>query len=171
MRKIIVFFMAITMMIPMTITASADGQTILTTDVPLASYELIIPSETPVKFGDYQTELDMIRVENASGFASNKNLRVTVTYEPFKSDTVSTTIPFELNLASTEYGEGVIKGWASDSSVAFSGLSTGGVSAYPIYESQEMKSMFIRVNSTDWGKALGGSYKATLNFTSEVYAK
>ena len=171
MRKIIALLMVIAMMVPLAVTASANGQTVLTTKVPAAEYKLVIPSDTLVTFGTYDTALDMISVTGASGFATNKNLRVTVTYAPFSSEDVSTTIPFSLYLGTTESGGGIIKEWTSGASVSFSGLSTGSVSSSPIYDSQEMKSMFVRVASSDWGQALGGDYKATLTFTSEVYVK
>ena len=31
-----------------------------------------------------------------------------------------------------------------------------------------MEGLLVRISSTDWGKALGGDYTATITFTSEV---
>jgi len=175
MRKIITLLMVIVMIIPMAITASAESTTELVTSVPDASYKLSIPGRTEVPFNAENTTLTMISVENASGFAVGKNLKVSVEYSDFRSETATTTIPFKLVLK-TDRDTMPYKNWDSGTSIFFLGLAEGGLESLPKYYNESanpemtLSGMSVKVQKEDWGKALAGEYKATLTFTAEVVA-
>lgn len=162
MRKLIALFMVIAMMIPMATVASASTTT-LTTTVPAAEYTLIIPEDTTVEFGALFTQLEpMVTVSGAKGFASGKDLAVTVNYDAFRCEGVSTTIPFQL--APNSQG----KGWESGTSIIFEGKTDGTVATTAKWGTLGLPYIGVKVLSDDWGKALAGTYTAVLTFTSEV---
>ena len=106
MRKILSLTLAIMMVFSMTIMASAENTTTLTTTVPDATYILNIPADQTIDFGATSTNIGEVSVTNASGFAEGKNLAVTITYDAFKCEGNSTTIPYTVLMNSPEgYGE------------------------------------------------------------------
>ena len=164
MKKIIAFLMVIAMMIPMATVASASTTT-LTTTVPAAEYTLIIPEDTTVEFGTLFTQLNpMVTVSNAKGFANGKNLAVTVNYDAFKCEGVSTTIPFKL----TPNSDSGSRAWDSGTSIIFEGKTDGTVATTAKWGTLGLPYIGVKVLSDDWGKALAGTYTAVLTFTSEV---
>lgn len=163
MRKIIALLMVIAMMIPLATVASASTTT-LTTTVPAAEYTLVIPRDTTVEFGASFTQLEpMVTVNNAKGFANGKDLSVTVIYDAFKCEGVSTTIPFKLTPNSDTN-----KAWESGTSIIFEGKSDGTVSTTATWGTLGLPYIGVKVLSDDWGKALAGTYTAVLTFSSEV---
>jgi len=86
MKKFIALVLAMTMVFSMAVVASAESTTTLTTTVPAATYTLNIPADAVVPFGQQYTTLGNITVTDGSGFASGKNVEVTVTYDAFKPD-------------------------------------------------------------------------------------
>lgn len=166
MKKVIAFLMVIAMMIPLAVVASASTTT-LTTNVPDAQYTLNIPADTVVPFGAESTELEpMLSVTGENGFAVGKNLLVTLTYDAFKCEGVSTTIPFTVGASSTS------KAIESGSSLLFEGESEGTVKSLPRRpgDNSYIANLYVRVLRKDWGKALAGEYTATITFTAEVVA-
>lgn len=162
MRKITAILLALLSVAVMPLTAFASQTTELTTTVPAASYTLIVPDSQTVPFGAIKATVGSVDIENGSGFAVGKNVKVTITYAPFTSESVSTTIPYDLHFASV-YSEGEVTDVPSGGSIYFYGQHTGEVSNTANYGDA-----YITMNSADWGKALGGTYTSLITFTAEV---
>ena len=173
MKKIIAIAIAVLTVFSFSSVAFAESTTTLTTTVPDAEYTLNIPADQEIPFGATSTDIGSISVTDSSGFAVGKNLEVTLTYEDFSCEDVSTTIPFSVNLNSTEHSVQDIT-IESGKKMVFDGKSDGSVRIYDIRDyytgEYQMDVAKICVNSTDWGKALGGDYSATITFTAEVVA-
>ena len=168
MKKLFAILLAVMLFASMATVASAETTT-LTTEVPAATYTLNIPADQKIEFGATATNIGNVTVTNASGFAVGKNLDVTITYDAFTCDAVSTTIPFTLQTV-TQSGE-IDK--ASGSVITFLGEESGSVTE----EAQapttsgghlDIFRMMLAIDSADWGKALAGTYTATITFTCEV---
>lgn len=161
--------------------AFAADETVLTTTVPDATYTLNIPADQEIPFGATSTDIGNVTATNGSGFAEGKDLKVTLSYDPFKADGVSTTIPFTLDLFGTsgtgETYEEYKLSIASGDAITFKGQASGGVqetikvgswyyygSTGPVYS----ETMRVLMDSKDWGKALGGDYSSTITFTAEI---
>lgn len=168
MKKVISFVLAVMLlasMVPTVFAANATpGTTTLTTTVPDAEYTLNIPADQEITFGATSTEIGNVTVTNAKNFASGKNVEVTVTYDAFKSESVSTTIPFTLKYDSGHVNSPFDK--PSGESFVFSGKSDGTVEEKANLNS--VKALIVAVSSANWGKALAGDYTATITFTAEV---
>lgn len=167
---------------------AVPNTTTLTTNVPDAEYVLSIPADQEIAFGATETKIGVVEVTNSSSFALGKNLNVTMTYTAFESDAVTTTIPFTVvgrysrgyspSSQTTEYSEMTLP---SGNILTFEGLSDGTVYRWasqsdqanpsPGHDEYTFSSYKVKVNSTDWGKALGGDYTATITFSAEVVAE
>ena len=152
--------------------AFADGTTTLTTTVPDATYTLKIPADQSVPFGTTQYFYDDISIEEANGFADGKDILVTISHTDFVCDGVSTTIPFKIMTEYTDYGSEVN---VELSEVRFPGVSTGGVDYGHIKKKDSgyttgYGNVWLSISSASWGKALGGTYTATVTYTSEIVA-
>lgn len=174
MKKLLSLVLAMLMVFSMAVVASAESTTTLTTTVPAATYTLNVPATLDVPFNAEQVAFAVPSVSDASGFAPGKNLRVVFSYGPFTSPNVNTTIPYTITYdtspsQSFSFGENVL---------VFKGESDGGVTrAYPgttrgeaIITNGTIYNMYIKINSFDWGKALGGEYTSIITFTAEVVA-
>lgn len=181
MKKLLALVLALTMVFTMAITASAsesDKVTTLFTTIPAASYTLNVPAETRIEYGEEITSIGNVTVTNAVGFASGKNLNVTVTYDAFKpdSDSISTTIPFSVKYSTHEtlktstnsdtHKSGqvlVFKGLYNETVTerAVTDVDVNGKMTY-IYD------LGVYVSSANWGKALAGNYTGTISFSAEV---
>ena len=178
MRKAIAFVLAVLLVMGMVPTAfaenTASNTTTLTTSVPDAVYTLHIPADTTIPFGNELTSIGNVTVTNASGFADGKNLAVTVTYAPFSSNGVSTTIPYILKIDS-DY-DAAAKGYHhlknSGDVFTFVGLNDGSVeeTASQTYKDHKVNytEIAVAVDSDAWGKALAGTYTSVISFTAEV---
>lgn len=168
MKRLFALLLAVMLVASMATVVSAANTTTLTTTVPAATYTLNIPADQKIEFAETVSSLGNVTVTNSSGFAEGKNLEVTVTYDAFASNDVTTTIPFSLF---TRAGSG-LDALSSGSSLVFEGLSSGAVAeTVKIAHSSgfnEMNDLQLKVESTDWGKALAGDYTATITFTAEV---
>lgn len=186
MKKLISLTLVIALLASMVVSASAASTTTLTATVPAASYTLNIPANQEVPFGTTQADIGNITVTNAEGFAVGKNLKVTVTYDAFRADGISTQIPYKLSLyaAGSEENTGAsayhsaTKEMPSGSALMFLGSSSGAVA-----ENIKLESTYVTTSGTkiipvtsirfnalskDWGKALAGQYTSIITFTSEV---
>lgn len=183
MKKLFAILMAVAMLASMATIASAESVTTLTTTVPAATYTLNIPADQEIPFGATSTNLGAVTVTDSSNFAKGKNLEVTLTYDAFISEGVSTKIPFTLEYANSRaagVGGGEIEKTTvpSGSAMTFKGKSDGTVDEYvQIYYKYSAGSEYYDANmlnliiySSDWGKALAGEYTATITFTAEVVA-
>ena len=171
MKKLLAIVMAVLSAFSMTAVAYAENTTTLTTTVPDATYTLNIPADQVIAFGTTGTQLGTVTVTDAVGFAVGKNLKVTCTYAPFSSPDTSTVIPFSLKAyykntsVDVNYHHVTME---SGSSLVFNGLA-GGTVKDPTYLGDEfLQSLSLYIESSAWGKALGGDYTATITFTAEV---
>lgn len=175
MRKVLSLALAFVLVVAAAPAAFAANTTTLTTTVPPATYTLNIPADQTIDFGATSTDIGNVTVTDSTGFAHGKNLAVTVTYDAFKSDSVSTTIPFNLSqIGSSSSGEQRTN-LASGDQLLFRHNSNGavyerasilvsGASSYLYF----IDNISLAVNSDAWGKALAGEYTGTITFTAEV---
>lgn len=184
MKKVISFMLVVMLLVSIAPTAFAANATAntttLTTNVPDAIYTLNIPADQEIEYGEITTGIGNVTITNAKYFAAGKNLEVTVAYGPFASEEVNTTIPFKL----VKYAWGskyrisldvmdndvlVFKGLSSEAETCinkYSGIPTTNTMGDDIF--MDMEGIELVVNSTDWGKALAGDYKAAITFTAAV---
>ena len=181
MRKILALALAIMMVFSMTIMASAESTTILTTTVPPATYTLNVPANQEIVYGSTETDIGSISVTDGVGFAEGKNLKITLTYGAFTSNDVNTTIPYSIRLQNSTYGAPAYSSdayldIASGKSLTFKGKADGTVAEYSAitYTSnglgydRTLDDTMVRVNSSSWRKALAGEYSSTITFTAEI---
>lgn len=168
MKKLFAILLAVTMLASMaTVVSAAENTTTLTTTVPSATYTLNIPADQEIEFGALYTNIGEIEVTDAEGFAEGKDLKVTITYTDFASDSVATKIPFTLHVSDkTQFTQlTVFDDVESGSAITFRGQADGTTTKW--CDSLRNKT-WIRIDSADWGKALAGEYTATITFTAEV---
>lgn len=183
MKKLFALALAVIMVTSTTTVAfAAESTTTLTATVPAATYTLNIPANQEIPFGTTQADIGNITVTDATGFAVGKNLEVTISYDAFKADGVSTTIPYTLSLFASSSSSNIYdatKAINSGSVVTFAGKTNGTVE-----EKLELDTVYMQGGSTtpklpvssirfkalseDWGKALAGEYTSTITFTAEV---
>lgn len=180
MKKLFAILLAVTMLASMaTVASAAENTTTLTTTVPAATYTLNIPADQEIIFGATETNIGSVSVTNTSGFAEGKNLNITLSYDAFSSEQVSTKIPFSISMKGYEVDSNstTTKAVSSDNSISFLGTKDGTTNEFyqvtersTVYGLQtfEMKDTLVKVSSEDWGKALAGEYTATITFTAEV---
>lgn len=179
MKKLTTLVLALALAASLAVPAFAANTTTLTTTVPAATYTLHIPADQEIPYGKTSTNIGSISVTDGTGFARGKNLKVTLNYDAFKSETADTTIPFAIQLKTSKE---TIYDWkpidvSSDSSIVFEGNTTGDVSEFAKIRVNvsgvggfefDADQTFAKISSTDWGKALAGDYSATITFTAEV---
>lgn len=173
--------LAMIMILSLSTVVFADQTTTLTTTVPGATYTLNIPADQTITFGAEKSDIGNLTVSDATGFAVGKNLEVEMTYTDFSSEGISTTIPMTIN--AYYYHEGAAAGYddyycdlASGSKLIFDGNNKGGVNQtnagnYGGSTGGLLKKLYCKVSSSNWGKALGGTYTSTMTFTSKVVAE
>lgn len=182
MKKLIALALAVMLFASMAVSVSAANTTTLTATVPAAGYTLNIPANQDVPFGTTQADIGNITVTDSSGFAVGKDLQVTVTYDAFSADEISTQIPYSLSLYAE--GSGSSTGYSgtkeipSGSVLLFPGRTSGAVDESILLEATfrdtssktRLPATSIRFNalSENWGKALAGEYSSTITFTAEV---
>lgn len=176
MKKLTTLVLALALAASLAVPAFAANTTTLTTTVPAATYTLHIPADQEIPYGATSTNIGSISVTDGTGFGSGKDLKVTLNYDAFTSDTADTTIPFSISLQSKEHGNSLEVN--SNGSIIFKGRSGGDTSKFAKIEVKKLgetgyfyydaDQTFVTVSSTDWGKALAGDYSATITFTAEV---
>lgn len=185
MKKLSALILALALLvsvIPAAYAANATpNTTTLTTTVPSASYVLNIPADQTITFGDLETNIGNVTITESKNFAEGKNVDVTVEYAPFAAEAaeISTTIPYRLWQMEKVTGGQVSHSIASGAKMTFKGKSDGTVAELTEFiassgvgsalgHTYSMKNLIVKINSTDWGKALAGNYKSTITFTSEI---
>ena len=175
MKKIFAILLAVTLLASMaTVVSAAESTTTLTTTVPAATYTLNIPANQEIAFGATKTNIGNITVADANGFAEGKDLKVALSYSPFTSAEVSTTIPYEIfpSLGLSASDSARVPCIASGEKITFKGNANGTVAEQASISfgnaNLDLQALLVVVNSADWGKALGGEYTATITFTAEV---
>lgn len=179
MKKLFAILLAVAMLTSMaTIVSAAEltttSTTTLTTTVQPASYMLNIPLEKTISFGAQSSSIGNVTVTNPEGFAYGKDLKVTVSYSEFTCEGVSTTIPFTLSIVDTgdntkslNSGDALLFKTESDGTMyekAFVGFDS------TMHQDRYVDRIYVRINGADWGKALAGTYTATITYTAEVVA-
>ena len=180
MKKLTTLVLALALAASLAVQAFAANTTTLTTTVPAATYTLNIPADQEIPFGKTSTNIGSISVTDGTGFAEGKNLKVTLTYDAFTSETVATKIPFAMGLRSSYFTDDkylpvIVK---SGESMVFEGKATGDITEFieihgktngtsTGYQGTANQAV-VAISSTDWGKALAGDYSATITFTAEV---
>ena len=179
MKKLFAIVLAVAMLASMATVASAaetttTRSTTLTTTVPAATYTLNIPEDQEIPYGDTWQNIGPVTITDGKGFAVGKNIKVSVTYTEFTSETVSTTIPFTVCMCNSGHGGN----FGEVSSLLFKGKDSGGVAEYHKYTSgtygttdyktYDIDMLAVLTKSEDWGKALAGEYSATITFSAEV---
>ena len=175
MKKLFAILLTVAMLASMATAVSAASTTTLTTTVPAATYILNVPIDQTIPYGKTAVDLGSITISDSNGFAEGKNLLVTITYDAFKCENVTTTIPFTVQMTGTNIGDDAIKEISSGNGITFMGKKNGTVNEYIIsknydYSGQPYDITRIVTASEDWGKALAGEYTATITFTAEVVA-
>ncbi len=189
MKKLSALILALALLvsvIPVAYAANATpNTTTLTTTVPSATYVLNIPADQTVTFGATSTYIGNVTITDSKNFAEGKNVDVTVEYIPFTAEAaeISTTIPYSLVqtsiTSSTAASDAYTANIASGGKMTFKGKSDGKVKELTeftatsgtlagVNKTYSMKNLIVKINSTDWGKALAGNYKSTITFTSEI---
>jgi len=171
MKKLIALILAVATLASVGAVAGAASETVLTTTVPAATYTLNIPANQEIPFGATETKIGNLTITGASGFADGKNLKVTITYDAFKASDIATTIPFMLEASFDSDSNDSSIEYPSGSVATFYGKEDGSVTEQVKKDKLSgayVRGLYILINSTDWGKALGGEYSATITFTAEV---
>lgn len=178
MRKLLSIALSLLLMCSLSTVAFAANTTTLTTTVPDATYTLNIPADQEIPFGKTQADIGNISVTDSAGFAEGKDLQVTLTYDAFKADSVSTTIPYVVYKVATEGGVNTVGNpWQeereipvnSGETLIFRGQSGGDCDEEFVFSNFKNRNRLrIKTSSEDWGKALAGEYSSTITFTAEV---
>ena len=181
MRKTIALILAVCTLLSFAVVASADtvtsGTTTLTTKVPAASYTMKVPANQTIKYGVSFSEIGIVTIEKSEGFSAKKNVEVTVSTTEFTSESVDTTIPYEILTAwgisgGTKWnfdGEAVLRFEGQQDGTVKSN-ATSIVSGVTNNSSDTLDHMAIMIASDAWANALAGDYTSTITFTSKVVA-
>ena len=168
MKKTMSILICVLMLVPFATMAFAENVTTLTTTVPGAAYTLNIPADQTIDYGATSTSIGNVTVTGSSGFAVDKNLYVTLTYDAFSCPNTETTIPFSVIQHANYTEKPEVK---SGDSITFLGLTEGTVEEKAVflgYGLGRATDYSVDIASEDWGKAVPGTYTATINFTAEV---
>lgn len=171
MKKLTTLVLALALAASLAVPAFAAN----TTTVPAATYTLNIPADQEIPFGATETNIGSISVTDGTGFAVGKNLKVTLTYDVFTSETADTKIPFLIKLGWQSSTGKYYVDVSSNDPIIFKGKVTGEISKFSQVRSgttstfdNDADRTLVAIASTDWGKALAGNYSATITFTAEV---
>ena len=130
MKKLTTLVLALALAASLAVQAFAANTTTLTTTVPAATYTLNIPADQEIPFGKTSTNIGSISVTDGVGFASGKDLKVTLTYDAFASESVATTIPFLIQLGWAVNSSASYADINSNDSIIFKGKDTGDISKF-----------------------------------------
>lgn len=174
MKKLLAIAISLSLVCSFSTVVLAENTTVLTTTVPDATYTLNIPADQEIPFGETQADIGAVTVTDASGFAWGKDLEVTVNFDAFTCEGVSTTIPFGLRLWNSERASS--KDLVSGDTFVFKGQADGTTEknvwlerrTSPYVSDIYAETMLLIADSADWGKALAGEYSSTITFTAEV---
>ena len=182
MRKTIALILAVCTLLSFAVVASADtvtsGTTTLTTKVPAASYTMKVPANQTIKYGVSFSEIGIVTIEKSEGFSAKKNVEVTVGHTEFTSESVDTTIPYEILTAwgitgGTKWnfdGEAVLRFEGQQDGTVKSNATSIDISGVTKNPNDQLTHMGIMISSGAWANALAGDYTSTITFTSKVVA-
>jgi len=184
MKKLFALLLAVAMLASMATLVSAETTTLSVVVLP-AEYMLVFPESQTIQYGE-NCRIGTVTVAESSNFAEGKNLEVAVEYEgQFKSEDVSTTIPYEIVITANPEGGAITyidQDFPSGSVLTFKGTANGTLEekASKAFEvrgddgrkpTRDIEDLMVCVNEQDWGKALAGTYTTTITFTAEVVAE
>ena len=184
MKKAIAILLVVMLVVSMAPAAFASTTT-LTTNVPDATYKFSIPADTKIEYNALDTGIGYVEVTESAGFATGKNLEISIEYGPFINDAnPEATIPYTIcadyasstseSAPATSHSNHYL---TSGNSITFKGMNNGKVARLAFISSSYTGSSMIynycgdlgvRIDSESWGKALGGDYTSTITFTAKV---
>ena len=182
MKKFFALFLTLVLLVSAVPAAFAENATAntttLTTTVPSATYVLNIPADQEIPFGQTSTDIGSITITNSKNFAIGKNVNLGVTHDSFTAENVSTQIPYSIEGQGTAGGKKYYTSIYSNAPLVFKGQADGTVAEKVKFEynplvagaETTMDSIYVKISSDKWGKALEGDYKSTITFTAEVVA-
>lgn len=168
MKKFCALLLIVLMLAMAMPVALAENTTTLTTTVPDAAYTLNIPADQTIVYGQTATDIGNVTVTNSTNFAVGKNLEVTVTWNAFSCADVNTTIPYTIAARSPSSSTSCTMN--SGDVLTYRGKEDGTVieTALPPTGNVLTEVLTVKVNSSDWGRALAGDYSSVITFTAEV---
>jgi len=139
-------------------------------EIPTPAYTLNIPADQSVAYKAESHQLGCPTVSGTSGFTVGKNIRLSVAWTGFVSETASTTIPFTMSVVSTS---GASYDFTSVT-VYFVCNEDGTAAEYPVGISsstgEHIPAAYFTLNfkAADWEAAMPGEYKASITFSTEI---
>ena len=164
MRKQIMCFCAIVVMLCIPLGAAAETTTISTV-VPEPSYQMTIPADVQMGYKAPSYTIDAPSIAKSSGFSERAYMTVSVSYSgAFSSENTSTTIPFTF-YARTDSGSAE---WVSGDKLVYERLEDGSVNPTGHTADGKVPSAFeLRISDGAWEKANPGTYTAAITFTAQ----
>ena len=193
MKKLFAIFLAVAMLASMATFVSAaetttSGSITVKAAVPSAKYILNIPEDMQsVPYGEQRYFIGNVTVAGGENFAKGKNLNVAVIFDGlFKSDSVSTTIPFEVwcshftsypdssaySPVKMQSGDALVFYGNEDTSVDEKATVTFPYNGYDSSTKKDtVESLYIKIANEAWGKAMAGEYTTIFTFSAEIVAE
>lgn len=166
--------MAVLVLVTLFATAAfADGDTVLTAVVPTpptASYELVIPENQTIPYGQGETLIGPVTVVNSQNFTDGKYVTAEVSYVPLKS---AEGAQIEYNLRSVKNNSST-SAPLDGNAVIFDNDGEGGVTEYGYIQSSIDDSKYpidnlgVYISEEKWEAAVPGTYTSTITFTSQI---
>ena len=157
MKKIFALLLLSVLLMSLSFSAFADGETIITTVVPPPEYVLSIPASLAIEYECTDFTLGSVSATAVSNVKPGDCLQVSVTWSDFISGETSTTIPLTLFVSDgrsepAAISNGTFLPFTADESGIFTG-------AY---------SISAKISGEAWNRAKPGNYAATVAFVSAV---
>lgn len=164
MRKQIVRFFAIAVMLFMPLGVAAETTTISTV-VPEPSYQMTIPADIQMEYKASSCTIDAPFINQSSGFSERAYMTVSVSYSgAFSSQSTTTTIPFAL-YAKADSGTSE---WVSGDKLVYDRMEDGSVNPTGHMSDGKVPSAFeLQITNDAWEKANPGTYTAAITFTAQ----
>ena len=157
MKKILALTFSVVLLLTLSFSVFADGETVITTVVPSPEYVLTIPASLGIEYQCTDFAIGSVTATALNWVKAGDCVQVSVIWSDFTSPDTSTTIPMSL-LASnginspTKIANGEVLQFVADESGTFTG-------AY---------SISANISSDAWNMAKPGNYAATVSFISAI---
>lgn len=139
-------------------------------EIPAPAYTLNIPANQMVSYKTESHDIGCPTVSDAFGFAAGKDIKLSISWTEFRSESTSTTIPFAMKFTSHSNESYDF----TSGTVYFIGNDVGTVEEYPVDisistgEHIPVACFMLKFNAVDWDNALPGEYKASITFSTEI---
>ena len=147
-------------------------------EIPAPAYTLNIPANQIVSYKTESHDIGCPTVSDAFGFAAGKDIKLSISWTEFRSESTSTTIPFAMKFTSPSNESYDF----TSGTVYFIGNDVGTVEEYPVDisistgEHIPVACFMLKFNVVDWdnalpgeyNKAMTGEYKASITFSTEI---